>query len=99
MFSAVVFSVLLSVGSVLRADKLENSNSNASTAPMKIKFGYIGLTCEAPLFVAVEKGFFKEENLDVSLAKCDWANYKDTLGLGGFDITHHLIMLFLKPIE
>src|SRR5207249_10732975 len=61
--------------------------------------GYIGLTCEAPIFSAVEKGFFKEEGLEVSLVKCEWANYKDVLALGGFDITHHLIMYFLKPIE
>ncbi|HXT38564.1 MAG TPA: ABC transporter substrate-binding protein [Candidatus Angelobacter sp.] len=65
----------------------------------KIRVGYIGLTCEAPIFTAVEKGFFKEEGLDVSLVKCEWANYKDVLALGGFDVTHHLIMYFLKPIE
>ena len=65
----------------------------------KVRVGYIGLTCEAPIFTAVEKGFFKEEGLDVSLVKCEWANYKDVLALGGFDVTHHLIMYFLKPIE
>ena len=65
----------------------------------KIRVGYIGLTCEAPIFTAVEKGFFKEEGLDVSLVKCEWANYKDVLALGGYDITHHLVMYFLKPIE
>ena len=31
--------------------------------------------------------------------KCEWTNYKDVLALGGFDITHHLVMYFLKPIE
>src|SRR2546423_12879426 len=66
---------------------------------MKVRVGYIGLTCEAPIFSAVEKGFFKEEGLDVSLVKCEWANYKDVLALGGFDVTHHLVMYFLKPIE
>jgi len=66
---------------------------------MKIRVGYIGITCEAPIFAAVEKGFFKEEGLEVSLVRCDWANYKDVLALGKFDITHHLIMYFLKPIE
>src|SRR5947208_14421413 len=68
-------------------------------ASNKVRVGYIGLTCEAPIFSAVEKGFFKEEGLDVSLVKCEWANYKDVLALGGFDITHHLAMYFLKPIE
>jgi NitT/TauT family transport system substrate-binding protein len=65
----------------------------------KVRVGYIGLTCEAPIFTAIEKGFFKEEGLDVELVRCQWAQYKDVLALGGFDVTHHLIMYFLKPIE
>ena len=68
-------------------------------ASNKVRVGYIGLTCEAPIFSAVEKGFFKEEGLEVEMVKCEWANYKDVLALGGFDITHHLVMYFLKPIE
>src|SRR6516165_3895565 len=74
-------------------------NSNSSAGSNKVRVGYIGLTCEAPIFTAYEKGFFKEEGLDVKLVKCEWANYKDVLALGGFDITHHLVMYFLKPVE
>jgi len=74
-------------------------SSNLSAESNKVRVGYIGITCEAPIFTAVEKGFFKEEGLDVTLVKCEWANYKDILALGGFDITHHLVMYFLKPIE
>src|SRR5256714_7717889 len=74
-------------------------NACSGGASNKIRVGYIGLTCEAPIFSAVEKGFFKEEGLDVEMVKCEWANYKDVLALGGFDITHHLVMYFLKPIE
>jgi NitT/TauT family transport system substrate-binding protein len=74
-------------------------NKTAKSDSNKVRVGYIGITCEAPIFSAVEKGFFKEEGLDVSLVKCEWANYKDVLALGGFDITHHLVMYFLKPIE
>src|SRR4051812_4524409 len=65
----------------------------------KVRIGYIGLTCEAPIFTAVEKGFFKEEGLDPELVRCEWATYKDALALGRFDVTHHLVMYFLKPIE
>lgn len=65
----------------------------------KIRVGYIGLTCEAPLFVAKEKGYFEEEGLDVEMVRCEWATYKDALALGRYDVTHHLIMYFLKPIE
>src|SRR5213076_2831744 len=75
-----------------------NKSDSAATSN-KVRVGYIGITCEAPIFTAVEKGFFKEEGLDASLVKCEWANYKDVLALGGFDITHHLVMYFLKPLE
>jgi NitT/TauT family transport system substrate-binding protein len=81
----------------------QNPQSSATPASgnglVKIRVGYIGLTCEAPIYTAVEKGFFKEEGLDPVLVKCDWSNYKDVMALGGFDITHHLVMYFLKPIE
>src|SRR5438045_865937 len=73
--------------------------SAASPETKKVRVGYIGLTCEASIFVAVEKGFFKEEGLDAELVKCNWTNYKDTLALGGYDITQHLVMYFLKRIE
>lgn len=76
----------------------KTSESSGGTGT-KVRVGYIGITCEAPIFTAVEKGFFKEEGLDVTLVKCEWANYKDVLALGGYDITHHLVMYFLKPIE
>jgi NitT/TauT family transport system substrate-binding protein len=65
----------------------------------KVRVGYIGITCEAPIFSAVENGYFKEEGLAPELVKCEWSKYKDVLALGGYDITHHLVMYFLKPIE
>src|SRR5437867_2135578 len=76
-----------------------NKSPDSAADSKKVRVGYIGLTCEAPIFTAVEKGFFKEEGLEVSLVKCDWKNYKDVLALGGYDLTHHLVMYFLKPIE
>lgn len=87
----------LVVGTLILTGCKKNANSTAGSN--KVRVGYIGLTCEAPIYVAYEKGFFKEEGLDAELVKCSWANYKDTLALGGYDITHHLIMYFLKPIE
>jgi NitT/TauT family transport system substrate-binding protein len=75
------------------------SATSATAGANKIRVGYIGLTCEAPIFTAVEKGFFKEEGLEVELVRCQWASYKDALALGRFDVTHHLVMYFLKPIE
>ena len=65
----------------------------------KVRVGTIGLTCEAPIYTAFENGYFKDEGIEVEFVRCEWKAYKDTLALGGFDITHHLIMMLLKPIE
>src|SRR5262245_12845300 len=92
-----VAGVLLLSGLLLCSCKPKAETKPAESN--KVRVGYIGLTCEAPIFTAVEKGFFKEEGLEVELVKCEWANYKDVLALGGFDVTHHLVMYFLKPIE
>ena len=96
LLATSAFSLLL-----LTSCHKDSTKAAAKTADglTKIKVGYIGITCEAPIFSAVENGFFKEEGLDVELVKCEWSKYKDVLALGGFDVTHHLIMMFLKPIE
>jgi len=96
--NVIRFSTAIALSGLAFAGCNKNSTSQAA-ASNRVRVGYIGLTCEAPIFTAVEKGFFEEEGLDVSLVKCEWANYKDVLALGGFDITHHLVMYFLKPIE
>jgi NitT/TauT family transport system substrate-binding protein len=92
-FIIAVSLILLLVTGCTKKPGVTVRNSN------KVRVGYIGITCEAPIYAAYEKGFFKEEGLEPELVKCNWSTYKDALALGSFDITHHLVMLFLKPIE
>jgi NitT/TauT family transport system substrate-binding protein len=97
MFSAKPASLITIVSLFLAS--CGRNNSGSSTGSNQVRVGYIGLTCEAPIYAAYEKGFFKEEGLEPELVKCNWATYKDALALGSYDITHHLVMYFLKPIE
>src|SRR5881398_142861 len=92
------FMIAISLSVLMAAGCNKNSTSTARNSN-KVRVGYIGLTCEAPIYVAYEKGFFKEEGLEPELVRCNWATYKDALALGSYDITHHLVMYFLKPIE
>jgi NitT/TauT family transport system substrate-binding protein len=75
------------------------SKGGSGAASNRIRVGVVGITCEAPIYTAFEKGFFREEGLEPELIRCEWKNYKDALALGQYDITHHLVMYFLKPIE
>jgi NitT/TauT family transport system substrate-binding protein len=93
IIGALLCSVFLSAGCSKKSGPTKVVNSK------HVKIGYIGLTCEAPIYTAYEKGFFKDEGLEPELVKCSWAAYKDNLALGSYDITHHLVMYFLKPIE
>lgn len=65
----------------------------------KVTVCYIGLTCEAPIFVAQHKGFFAEEGLDVELVKTSWDAMQQGLSFGKFDATHTLVPFLIKPIE
>jgi NitT/TauT family transport system substrate-binding protein len=76
-----------------------SSAPEGAGGPIKLKVAYLGLTCEAPIFAADEKGFFKEEGLDVELVKTDWDGLREGLGAGRFDANHTLVMYLLKPIE
>jgi NitT/TauT family transport system substrate-binding protein len=65
----------------------------------KIRICYLGLTCEPAIFVAYEKGFFKEEGLDVELVRTNWGEMRDGLADGRFHATYSFIMYLMKPIE
>ena len=55
---------------------------NNPSGPIKLKVGYIGLTCEAPIIAAQEKGFYKEEGLDVELVHLGWDSLQSSLSTG-----------------
>ncbi len=98
-FVRLTLALLLPVAAVLLTSCGKKTATTEVINSKRVKIGYIGLTCEAPIYTAYEKGFFKEEGLEPELVKCSWASYKDNLALGSYDITHHLVMYFLKPIE
>jgi NitT/TauT family transport system substrate-binding protein len=73
--------------------------TNTAGGRKKVTVGYMGLTCEAPIFVAKENGFFEAEGLQVEMVKCEWTQFKDLLALGKIDLGQQPITMFLKPIE
>jgi NitT/TauT family transport system substrate-binding protein len=82
-----------------RKTDLSAEEPGKTDAPSKIQICYLGLTCEPAIFVAYEKGFFKEEGLDVELVKTDWSDMRDGLASGHYHASYSLIMYLMKPIE
>jgi NitT/TauT family transport system substrate-binding protein len=75
------------------------SRPGADGDPGKIKVAYLGLTCEAPIFVAQEKGLFAEQGIDVEIVRTDWDGLREGLASGQFQANHTLVMYILKGVE
>lgn len=70
MLATIVTLVLALVGCGNDAETNDSSKSGAtnegSTEKVSIDVGMLKLTSTAPLFIAIEKGYFEEENLEVN---------------------------------
>ncbi|QEL13530.1 ABC transporter substrate-binding protein [Limnoglobus roseus] len=73
--------------------------ATAEADPGKIRVAYLGLTCEAPIFMAQEKGLFAEQGIDVEIVKTDWDGLREGLASGQFHANHTLVMYILKGVE
>ncbi|HSV49488.1 MAG TPA: ABC transporter substrate-binding protein [Candidatus Acidoferrales bacterium] len=72
----------------------QTNNTGLKTAVIS----YAGGTCEAPVFIAYEKGFFKDEGLNVTLIQAGFEQLKISLDSGAIDATQANFAWF-KPIE
>ena len=43
--------------------------ATSTPAPAKLKVGVLGTTGDAPLYIAFEKGYFREQNLDIEFVQ------------------------------
>ena len=63
------------------------------------KIGYGGGLCEAPLHVAVDKGYFDKVGLKYELVRCDAAETASYVGSGKLEAGFGLLGKFLQPID
>lgn len=64
-----------------------------------LKIGYMGSLCEAPLHMAVEKGFFAEEGLQVDLIKIAPGTAFEAVTAGTVDAGFGLLASLMQPLS
>src|SRR6516164_228448 len=69
-------------------------------APKKVRIGenISGITCRAPLYIAYEKDFFKEEGLDAEIVRGEPDFLRESLALGKIDAIQGMVETYLKSI-
>lgn len=75
------------------ADDKENSEL------YHLKIAYSPSLCQAPLHIAVEKGFFEDEGIDAENIQVDAAHVQEAIGADQVDAGFGLIGKFLQPVE
>jgi len=92
-FTVVLIASLASVLVLLNACK-KKSDGN-----FVLNIGYGGSLCEAPLHIAYEKGYFKEEGLEVDLIKLASGTAFDALTAGRIDACFALLAAIIQPLS
>ncbi|MBQ3379217.1 MAG: ABC transporter substrate-binding protein [Clostridia bacterium] len=79
------------------ADQAASGEDNGGLFHLKV--AYSPSLCQAPLHIAVEKGFFEEEGIDAENIQVEAAHVMEAVGAGQVDVGFGLIGKFLLPIE
>lgn len=94
--AAVLLAAVTAVG--LLAGCGSSTTSQDDGKPISIKVGYSPGICNAPLFVAYENGYFKEEGLDVEMVQIDPAHASDAIAADQVDLLSGLSAKLMQPI-
>ena len=83
-----------------------SSNSDASAAADSADSGathlrliYSPSLCAAPMYIAIENGYFEDEGLDIEQVTVDAAHVSEAIGADQVDVGMGLIGKMLQPLE
>lgn len=79
-----------------------SSNSDASVSDSGVthlRFAYHGNLCGAPIYMAIENGYFADENIELEQVTVDAAHVGEAIGADQVDVGMELLGKMLQPIE
>lgn len=76
-----------------------NTADEVSDELFHLRVAYSPSLCQAPLHIAVEKGFFADEGIDAENIQVDAAHVQEAIGADQVDVGFGLIGKFLQPVE
>ena len=83
--------------STASSDAPADGASDSGTTHLRLI--YSPSLCAAPMYIAIENGYFEEENLDIEQVTVDAAHVSEAIGADQVDVGMGLIGKLLQPIE
>lgn len=107
IFSRVLSSALAGVlalslsacGSSSTASSDASADGASDSGTTHLRLIYSPSLCAAPMYIAIENGYFEEENLDIEQVTVDAAHVSEAIGANQVDVGMGLIGKLLQPIE
>lgn len=94
---------LSACGSSSNTASSDSSSSSADSASSSeathLRLIYSPSLCAAPMYIAIENGYFEDENLDIEQVTVDAAHVSEAIGADQVDVGMGLIGKLLQPIE
>lgn len=82
-----------------QAEPAEETADAGEKELFHLRVAYSPSLCQAPLHIAVEKGFFEDEGIDAENIQVDAAHVQEAIGADQVDVGFGLIGKFLQPVE
>ena len=90
---------LSACGSSSTASSDASADGASDSGTTHLRLIYSPSLCAAPMYIAIENGYFEEENLDIEQVTVDAAHVSEAIGADQVDVGMGLIGKLLQPIE
>lgn len=97
--AALTLSLTACGGSSSNSDASAATDSASDSGVTHLRFAYHGNLCGALIYMAIENGYFADENIELEQVTVDAAHVGEAIGADQVDVGMELLGKMLQPIE